>query len=180
VGTPDEFNPAYDRKNILFVGVDWERKGGPELVEAFRAVRDRFPDARLTIVGCSPRIDMPGCEVAGKVPLADVHQYFEQASIFCLPTRLEPFGVVFVEALHHKLPIVATNVGAIPDFVIEGESGYLVPPRAVELLAQALVSLIGDPEKCRQFGEKGFNLARERYSWERVGARIRETVNYYL
>ena len=107
----------YSDQNILFVGVDWERKGGPVLAEAFKRVLVQFPNAKLTIVGCNPELDLPNCSVIGRVPLADVGQYFQQASIFCLPTRLEPFGIVFLEAMSYKLPIIATNIGAIPDFV---------------------------------------------------------------
>jgi glycosyltransferase involved in cell wall biosynthesis len=134
------------------------------------------PDARLTIVGCTPQVDLPNCQVVGRVPVAEVSQYYRQASIFCLPTRLEPFGIVFIEALNHKLPVVATDVGAIPDFVTSGHNGYLVKPDQVEPLAQALIDLVGDPDKCRLFGERGYRIAMDRYTWDSVGARMKEAI----
>ena len=170
----------YERKNILFVGKDWERKGGPELVEAFKIVLYTHPDAHLTIVGCSPHLNVPNCTVTGPVPLEDVSQYYMNASVFCLPTRLEPFGVVFIEAQSHKLPIVATAIGAIPDFVLNGHNGYLVKPSDVEGLAKALSDLVGDPEKCRTYGENGYRLMEERYNWDKVGARMRQHIQPYL
>jgi len=181
-GSNAKVNPAatghrdYEGKNILFVGMDWRRKGGPELVEAFKTVLKVHPDAKLTIVGCSPRLDVPNCKVVGRVPLKEVNRYYERASVFCLPTRWEPFGIVFIEALLHKLPVVATDIAAIPDFILDGENGYLVRPYDVEQLARALSDLVGNPRKCQAFGEKGYRIAVERYTWEKVGAKIKGSI----
>lgn len=169
-------NVDYTNKNILFVGMDWERKGGPELVEAFKSVLKVHPDATLTIVGSAPPLDVPNVRVMGRVPLEQVNKFYEKASIFCLPTRLEPFGVVFVEALQHSLPIVATNTAAIPDFVAPGENGYLVEVGSVQPLADALIDLLSDPEKCRRFGQKSLQLAQDKYNWERVSDRLRDYI----
>lgn len=166
----------YENKNILFVGVDWSRKGGPVLAEAFEKVLQIHPDAQLTIVGCYPNLNLPNCNVVGRIPLEEVPRYYESASIFCLPTRFEPFGIVFIEALMHKLPLVATDVGAITDFIIHGENGYLVKPDNSEQLAMSLIALLGEPSKCQTFGERGYRLAVERYSWDKVGSRMREII----
>lgn len=166
----------YANKEILFVGLDWERKGGPELLEAFRQLLSAHPDAQLTIIGSEPFVDLPNCRVLGKLPLESLQTYYASASIFCLPTKLEPFGVVFVEAMANRLPIVATNIGAIPDFIISGENGYLVSPGDVSGLTQALTRLLDDPEKCCTFGERSYSLAAQRYNWQAVGNKIRERV----
>jgi glycosyltransferase involved in cell wall biosynthesis len=170
----------YSAKNILFVGVDWERKGGPQLVEAFKRVLQVYPEATLTIVGCSPTVDVKNVQVVGRVPLAEVSKYYQQATVFCLPTRLEPFGIVFLEAFAHKLPVVATRIGAIPDFVAEGESGYLVEDGDIELLAQRLTGLLGDPKRCKLFGEAGRRLVQDRYTWETTGRRIRDVIGRFV
>ena len=164
----------YACKNILFVGRDWKRKGGPELVKAFKAILKVHPDAKLTIVGCSPKHDVPNCNVVGEIPLNQVSEYYKNGSIFCMPTKHEPFGIVFIEAMSHKLPIVATNIGAIPDFVKEGDNGYLVKPGNIDQLAKALVDLLAQPDKCQAFGMKGYQIAIEKYTWENVGLRIKE------
>ncbi len=169
-------NDGYRNQNILFVGTDWERKGGPVLVEAFLKVAQIHPGSQLTIVGCSPKVVHPQIKVVGRVPVQDVHKYFKCASVFCMPTLIEPFGIVFVEALSYRLPIVATRVGATADFVQEGENGYLVMPNDVEGLAQALVRLTGDPELCQAFGHKSLQLAQEKYNWQSVGNAIRSRV----
>jgi glycosyltransferase involved in cell wall biosynthesis len=173
-------NDNYSNKQIVFVGVAWERKGGPELVEAFRLVLKQHPDAHLTIIGCAPRVSLPNCTVAGLVPLEKVREFYGRASIFCLPTRLEPFGIVFVEALRNRLPIVASNLGALPDMVQDGATGRLVPPGDVPALASALIELLNDPEQCRRLGEQGHRLAQEQYCWEAVGRRLRSEIDECL
>lgn len=166
----------YASKNILFVGISWDRKGGPELIEAFKTVLKIHPDVRLTIVGSTPTVDVPNCRVIGRVPVEEVSQYYEDCSIFCMPTKREPFGIVFIEAMQHKLPIVATDIGAIPDFVKNGVNGYLVKPGNVEQLANALINLVEQPDKCQAFGERGYQIAMDKYTWPKVGMRIREAI----
>ena len=166
----------YTQRNILFVGLDWRRKGGPDLIEAFKIVRQKHPDATLTIVGAQPDIDLPGCQVVGKVPPQELDRYYQNTSIFCLPTYLEPFGIVFIEAMTARLPIVATTVGAIPDFVEDGKNGWLVQPGDIPGIAAALLKLLENPAMCRDFGDIGFRLTQERYSWDAVGRRFRRHI----
>ncbi len=167
---------SYDQETILFVGSDWGRKGGPDLIQAFELLLKTNPSAKLVIVGASPDISLPNCTVVGRVPLEKMPAYYQQASIFCLPTRLEPFGMVFVEAMSYKLPIVATHIGAIPDMVVNGANGYLVTPGDIQELAKRLCLLLDDPERCRQFGAVGYRLVQSRYNWDAVGDKIRENI----
>ena len=169
-------NNGFRNKNILFVGVDWQRKGGPLLVQAFERVRRVHADAHLTIVGCSPAVNVPNCHVVGPVPLDAMEHYYRRASVFCLPTKVEPFGIVFVEALNYGLPVVAARVGAVPDMVIDGQTGYTVAPGDAEELAEQLIDLLGNPALCRDFGRAGAQLAATRYNWERVGQRMRRVI----
>lgn len=180
VSEVESFDPErYKRKNILFVGVDWERKGGPVLVDAFRQVLKVHPDATLTIVGCNPEVNVTGCSVPGKIDLDEVKMYLNRASVFCVPSRLEPFGIAFLEAMAHKLPVVATRIGSIPDFIHEDRNGYLADPDNPDQLAAALISLLGDEEKCRNFGEYGYRLFHERYMWEKTGRSISDSIRAF-
>jgi glycosyltransferase involved in cell wall biosynthesis len=165
--------------NILWVGVEWERKGGPQLVEAFRLLRRDLPHATLTIVGCSPDLIEPGCRVAGRIPAAQLPLYYDTASVFCLPTRHEPFGFVFAEAMAHGLPVVATDIGAIPDMVINGENGYRVPPGDPIALAGALRRILADPGSRERMGSHSRRIGKK-YTWRNtasiMGAAIRRLV----
>lgn len=173
VRTEVSINEAkYHSKNILFVGLEWERKGGPELVEAFRRVLQAQPAARLTIVGCSPELDVPNCEVVGRVPLESLARYYEGACLLCLPSKLEPYAIVLLEAFAHALPAVTTDYGYGHDYVSDGENGYLVRLGDIDRLSEALIDLIDNPDRCRSFGENGRRLVLERFNWESVGADI--------
>jgi glycosyltransferase involved in cell wall biosynthesis len=168
-------NRRYDQRNILFVGREWDRKGGPELVEAFRLVRANISDATLTIVGCSPKVDQPGCRVIGRVPPSELGSYFRDASLCCIPTRLEPFGMVYIEAMAHRLPIVATDVAAIPDFVLNGENGFRVEPYDIRALADALIRVLINPDLCARMGERSYAISKT-YTWDNTGTIMRRTI----
>jgi len=169
-------NDGYANRHILFVGGDWERKGGPVLAAAFARVLRVLPDAHLTIVGARPRLNLPNCTVLGSVPINELSSHYARASVFCLPTRLEPFGVAVLEAMMHRLPVVGTSIGALPEMIRDGVNGHLVPPDDAAQLAAALLDLLRDPLRCRQFGDAGYEAANARYTWPAVGARIRAEV----
>lgn len=181
VSADEKFDESrYSGKNILFVGVDWNRKGGPAMAEAFRKVLQEYPDATLTIVGCRPDIVLPNCNILGRISLADVKQCYNKAAVFCLPTTLEPFGISFLEAMAHKLPVVATNIGAIPDFIHEGKNGHLVKPGDTDGIAAGIIDLFRSEEKCKAYGEYGSRLFHERYTWDKTGKRLHNYIHRFL
>jgi len=167
---------SYIDKHILFVGIQWERKGGPMLVDAFRRVLKRHPDARLTIIGCRPKIDAPRVSVIGRIPISYMRQYYSDATVFCLPSQIEPSAAVVAEAAAHGLPVVSTNIGGTPDRVIHGKTGYLVSPGDLDKLTYYLIDLLDSQEKRREFGQKGHLLAMKRFLWNDVGTRIAKRI----
>ena len=170
----------YSNQNILFVGLDWERKGGPELIEAFKQVLDKFPKATLTIVGSNPKLQLPNCKIIGKVSSAELINFYNSASIFCMPTTNDPFGIVYLEAMQAGLPIIATNVGAIPDFIQNDWNGFLVEPGDVQGIANGLIKLLSSADLCRLFGKRNIDLIKERYSRQAVGQKIHKHITEYL
>ena len=163
-------------KNILFVGVEWERKGGPTLLKVFEKVLVKHPDASLTIVGCAPKnVVLPNCKIVGKIPVSEVFEYYYAATIFCLPTLREPFGIAFIEAMNFHLPIVANNIGSIPDLVKNDFNGYLID-NSIDDYANAICDLLDHPEKCREMGDNGYQLAKSKFTWNRVGALIKQKI----
>lgn len=161
----------YARRRILFVGLNWERKGGPELVAAFARLRARLPDVSLTIVGCSPDLDVERCEVLGRQPREKLDEIYQSASCFCMPSKLEPYGIVYAEAMHHGLPVIACQLGDTADMVEDGVSGRLVPPGDVDSLEEALFDILHDPERCRAFGLAGLERSKP-FTWENVARKI--------
>jgi glycosyltransferase involved in cell wall biosynthesis len=112
----------------------------------------------------------------GKVPLSDVKKFFLQASVFCLPTTLEPFGIVFLEAMAHKLPVIGTRIGAIPDFISHGENGLMVQPDNATELADSITGLLDSPGKCKAFGDFGHRLFWNRYTWANTGRLMKKEI----
>jgi len=157
---------------VLYVGSDWRRKGGDVLVDAFRRVRSERPDARLQIVGTEEPAAEDGVEVLGflrdRDRLADL---YARASVFCLPSRFEPYGLVAVEAMAHELPCVVTP-GALAEVVLDGETGIVVPQEDPVALAGALSRLLDDPPYARRLGVDARSRVEEQLTWDAVVERM--------
>ena len=162
---------------VLFVGIDWERKGGDLLVEAMRAVRMDHPDARLRVIGDAPSDLPPWVEVIGRVAIDEIGPHLGAASIFCLPTRQESFGVAVIEAMAAGLPCIVSDVGSLPEIVDQGSAGVLVPVDDAAALAIAIRRLLADPERARSIGAAGARRVEDRYSWGRVADAIGVVLN---
>jgi glycosyltransferase involved in cell wall biosynthesis len=132
-------NGSTDGKcRLLFVGRDWQRKGGQIAYDALVALRSKGVDAQLTIVGCQPpkTVDDPNLIVIpflNKKVEADrvrLEELYYTADFFLLPTRAECFGMVFCEANAYGIPIISTATGGVSTIVQEGVNGYLLTPEA--------------------------------------------------
>lgn len=185
-GLDNPSDKQYDSKNILFVGVQWKRKGGPQLVKAFAKVRNLHPDATLTIVGIErddvePEFrDVDGVTFTGFIKSDQLRQYFLDAQVFCLPSIIDPSAVALVEAYNYFLPVVSTFVGGTPSRVIEGKTGLLTEPNDVDGLVERLDQLLSNSDKCREFGANGNKLMKENFTWEQVSRKIKNHIDLFL
>jgi glycosyltransferase involved in cell wall biosynthesis len=172
---------------ILFIGREFERKGGDVLLEAFGIVRRTHPEARLIIVGPRDRVAVPeGAEWLGfldRTAPADwavLRNAFERATVFTLPSRHEPFGLVVLEAMYAGLPVVATRIGALAEMVDDTRTGLLVAPGDAGDLASAVLR-VSQGHQAFTMGLAGRERAQRTYSWQRVteaiGSVIREHVS---
>lgn len=159
---------------VLFVGNDFERKGGHILLQAFAAVREQLPQARLLLVGSTPRVaPQPGVEVLGRLYDHErVLGLYRQADIFCLPSSFDPFPLVLLEAMAHGLPCVSTATCGVPDVVTGGRDGVLVEAGDPVGLSRALLGLLKDPQRANQVGAAGRRRVLEAFTWERVVDRM--------
>jgi starch synthase len=171
---------AADRPpTVLFVGRQFHRKGGDVLVESLRRVRVRLPTARLVVAGPTPAgFEEPWITYLGDLDknqpagLAALVAAFASADVFALPTRFEPFGIAFVEAMHFGLPCVGPRAWAVPEIIAEGETGFTVPVDDVDTLADRLLRLLSDPSLARTMGEAGRERARRLFTWPHVVGRM--------
>ena len=169
-------NPA---PTALFVGLQFHRKGGDLLVESFRRVRAQLPDAQLLLAGVpigfvqEPGIKCLGIlnknQPSGAAALADA---YGSADVFVLPTRFEPFGIAFVEAMHFGLPCIGPQSWAVPEIIADGETGYTVPVDNVDALTDRLMRLLGDRALASTMGRAGQARARQLFTWPHVVARM--------
>ena len=156
--TPAEKTKEEEQKpfNILFIGTDFERKGGEDVVAVFL---DRFThQAELHLV--------TRAQIKYQHPCIHIHRnvkayspewlkLYRQADVFVMPTHFEGFGWVFLEAMAAGLPVIATNINAIPEMVTHEETGFLIQPGDRANLATHLQYLIDNPSLAQEMGIKG-------------------------
>lgn len=174
---PGGVSPApAENKTILFVGLNWELKGGPELLQAFQRLPARHGDANLMLVGEAPQIDLPRCVNVGRVPPEKMPDYYRQAAIFCMPTHRDAFGIVFIEAIMHGVAVAAPRHGAMTDYIADKRTGILFEPGDVDDIARALTWLLDNPQERRAVAERAFATVSKDYTWDFVGDRLRDEI----
>lgn len=171
---------------ILFVGRDFGRKGGDVLVRAFSLVRERIPDARLRMIGSVPGDAPEGVEF---IPFQSrdtatgreaMDLAYRTADVFCIPTRFEPFGTSFVEAMLYGLPCVGPNAWAVPEIIVDGTTGLLATPEDPASYAEALARLLLDRTVARSMGRAGRTRAITEFSWSGVASKISDALTASL
>jgi glycosyltransferase involved in cell wall biosynthesis len=168
---------------ILYVGVLRESKGVLDLLEACAILAARGADFTLDLMGAFASTDFKGemrtrldnlgltsrTRFLGVKHGAEKYAVYQESDALCFPTyfELETFGLVLLEAMQCGLPVVATRWRGVPSVVEDGVTGYLVPIRDPEALADGLLKLIGDPEGAARMGAHGRAHYLEHYTWER-------------
>jgi phosphatidylinositol alpha-mannosyltransferase len=171
------------RPNILFVGRPEKRKGVGYLLRAYPHIKANFPDARFIFVGAGDWDDSPyrryierhhlrDIHIVGRVPDELLPRYYRSATVFCAPAvQGESFGIVLLEAMAAGLPVVASDIEGYDQLITDGHEGILVPPRDEIALANAVSSVIQDPDMAASLGAQGLITAQE-YSWRRVAEQV--------
>jgi glycosyltransferase involved in cell wall biosynthesis len=176
---PDKW---YDTKQILFIGVDFARKGGPLLLKAFREVRAVHRSATLHIVGPA-ELHLPA-ELAGGVihhgfldksvpsDAARLNELFCACSVFVMPSLYEPFGIAPLEAMIHQIPAVVSRAWALEEIVTPGVTGEHVAPGSIDDLVERLRTMLANPDLLQRLGVAARASVLERYTWPQVVSRI--------
>jgi len=175
---------AERRPEVLIVSRLGERyKGHEELIACWDRIAAAVPGATLRIVGTGPFNDRlrrlaaesPAAKYIvfeGFVPDADLDRLYAGATVFAMPSRGEGFGLVYIEAMRHGLPVLASDEDAAPEVVLHGETGYTVNRGRPDELPDALIHLLRNPGEASRLGEAGrrrwaehfrFSAFRERF-----------------
>ena len=165
---------------ILFIGKAFYRKGGDLLLQAFSKVRQKYPLARLSLVTGGPipsELPLSGVDVIPPTWDRDIIQsLYQNADIFVLPSRLETWGDVLLEAMAYQLPCIGVAGDAMDEIILHENTGLIVPPEDVAGLAQALDRLLSKPELRIEYGSAGRKRVEENFTWDLVAERLTQTL----
>jgi glycosyltransferase involved in cell wall biosynthesis len=168
---------------LLFLGVDWERKGGRIAVETLVRLHELGLDAELTVCGCVPPADclQDGVSV---IPRLDkrcerdrerLSELFSAADFLLLPTRAECFGIVFCEASAYGVPSITTDTGGVSGAVSQGANGYMLPLDATGAdYARLIYNLYRDDGAYAALVRGSREMYDERLNWDAWGSSVRE------
>ncbi|MDY6214881.1 MAG: glycogen synthase [Schaalia hyovaginalis] len=185
------------RRTVVFVGRITRQKGLPHFLRAARLLPD---DVQIVLCAGAPDTPEIAAEVEGLVselrrsrtgvvlitemlPQPEVAAILDAATVFITPSVYEPLGIVNLEAMALGLPVVGTATGGIPDVIVDGQTGYLVPidqvddgtgtpldPRRFEEdMAERLTAVLDDAALAARMGAAGLARARDLFSWEAIG-----------
>jgi len=169
-----DINDKKPNFNILFIGRDWERKGGPILIDAFKRVIEHIPESKLKIIGCSPKISHPNVEVLGHLDKTESRQErtiteaFLNATVLCVPSHFEPFGLCFLEAQYYGVVPVTFSGEGRGEAIRNGVTGVLLEERSPEALSEAILMLLNNPDETCKMSIRGYNFCRKNCTWECV------------
>lgn len=158
-------------------------KGHDQLIESWPQVARHVPGSQLVIVGGGddvPRLKRLATETgageaiifAGHVSDDALQGLYRRAAVFCMPSTGEGFGLVYLEAMRHRLPCVASPGNAAAEVLIDGETGLLVRQSETAQLAGALIELLQNPERRREMGEAGYERGQKVFSFENFEQRL--------
>jgi phosphatidylinositol alpha-1,6-mannosyltransferase len=168
-----------------------ENKGHRELIDCWARVVQAVPQATLRIVGRGSGMAAlqdraarsPAAaqiSFAGFVPDSHLEKLYQEATLFCMPSRQEGFGLVYIEAMRHGLPVVASIHDAAPEVVLEGETGYTVSLDRPDQLPERLIHLLRNPDLAQQMGEAGRHRWREHFRYSAFRDRFRPLLHQFL
>jgi glycosyltransferase involved in cell wall biosynthesis len=161
------------RRRLLLVGQDFFRKGGDLVVKAVSQLRREFdPQLTLTVAGPKqwplPGPVPKGVSFLGALSPQEVAQLYDHHDLFVMPSRMEPFGIVFAEAISRGLPCIARAAYAMPEIVTPGVTGALVTGDDIGELASTIVGALTNDELYVRCHAAAAEIAAH-FSWERAG-----------
>src|SRR5881409_4188172 len=174
-----------DRKTILYVGRIVREKGIFTLLDAFEKLRKRGKDVSLVLVGEGPLKEDLAKEVlrrklndrvklAGFVDEKKLVSLYNSSDAFVLPSHFEPFGMVALEAMASRVPVVVSDVGGLSEIVEDGVTGVKVPSSDPHALAEGILRVLDNRELSERFKENAYQAVQERYRWDLIAEKTLE------
>lgn len=172
------------RNNLITVSRLVEKNGVEDIIHSLKYLPD---NVTLTIIGAGPlesklKLETRSLklenrvEFLGKIPNSDISIYLNQADIFVRPSLSEGQGISFIEAMAAGLPVIATPVGGIPDFLKHEVTGLFVEPKNSQSIANAVTRLINDEPLRKKIIENSIKMVREKYDWNLIAKDMKNLV----
>ena len=169
-----EANLGQESENpvAFFLGRDFYRKGGDILLKAFAQARDEYPQAKLLVMtrdAIPEGLPMEGVELLSSAwDREKLKTYFQRANLFILPSRLETWGDVLLEAMAYSLPCIGVRESAMPEIIDHERTGLLVEPENIDDLALAMKKMFGNHVLRREFGIAARQRVEKFFTWDHV------------
>lgn len=184
-GNGSRGDPGYGPHMIFACRQLFPRKGIRFLLEAAAQLKPKFPDLKVVLAGdgferpelarLAENLGMgPDVTFLGWVPNVDLPPYYRAAAVSVIPSLEEGFGIPAAEAMGCEVAVVASDAGGLPEVVENGVTGLVVPRGDATALAQAIGSLLADPERRRAMGQAGRARALRLFDWDRTAEQFEE------
>lgn len=180
-------NKNYDICKLLFVGVDWHRKGGDIAIKVADLLNERGAKTELHIVGCNPEGSMPNyvkqhgfISKKSEKGQMSLEKLMKESHFLILPSRAEMFGVVFAEASSFGLPSLATRVGGIPTAIVDGVNGQTFKlDEKIEKYCDYIEKLMYSRQEYESLAVSSFKEYSERLNWESSGKKVYDLIHEF-
>jgi glycosyltransferase involved in cell wall biosynthesis len=184
------FRQDYARANekiVMFVGRGVREKGCQVLIEAFPIVRAHYHDAKLVVAGGGQRLHLieqaqwmgisKQSLFTGFIPDDDLLRLYKVADVACFPSLYEPFGIVALEAMAAKTPVVVSDAGGLPEVVEAGISGTVTLCNNPESLAHGIIRVLKDPGYARYMAENARERVGTLFNWDTIAQQTEHVYN---
>jgi glycosyltransferase involved in cell wall biosynthesis len=168
--------------DILYVGrieKNSDLKGIRYLLEAISIIKNIIPDVSLRLVGIGDRVDYfkkysdilkisDNVQFVGLKTGSDLAKEYQKSKVLVLPSiNAESFGMVLIEAMAYKLPVIGSNIGGIPYVIKDGENGFLVQPRNADFLGKKILEILQNENLATVLGTKGYMDVLKNFTWDK-------------
>jgi glycosyltransferase involved in cell wall biosynthesis len=180
IPSADSISPTASKTlRLLFLGVEWERKGGEIVLDSFRILQKHGLKVQLNIIGCVPPHDLSNDSNIKVIPFLDknkdedlreLDKIFRETDLLFLPTRAECAGVVFSEASAFAIPSITTDTGGVSTYVLNGVNGFALPFTAqADQYAQKIIEIYTDEMQLQELRKSSRTYYDEKLSWDNWG-----------